>query len=128
MKNYSIHHHPTQGYQAVKIGFSWPAFFFGWFWMLFKQLWGIAMLWFVLTIVAVMFESIEAQAQSGFLGIILVISYLALWLIPALSGNDWRRNNLAHRGYLHLANVQENSPEAAIANHVRQEQVKRPTS
>ena len=95
--------------------------------MLFKKLWGMALFWFFLYMVALMFETVEAQAQSGFLGIILVFSYLALWLIPAFSGNDWRRENLAHRGYLHLSTVQESSPDAAIAHHVRQAQAKQPT-
>lgn len=31
MKTYDIYKHPTRGIEIVKIGFSWPAFFFGFF-------------------------------------------------------------------------------------------------
>jgi len=34
MKRFNVYKHPTLGTDAVKIGFSWPAFFFGLFWML----------------------------------------------------------------------------------------------
>ena len=39
MKTFEVYQHPTQSSEAVKEGFSWPAFFFGPAWLLFKQLW-----------------------------------------------------------------------------------------
>ena len=30
MKQYTVFQHPTSGYEAVKNGWSWPAFFFTW--------------------------------------------------------------------------------------------------
>ena len=27
MKTFNVYKHPTQGIEAVKVGFSWPAFF-----------------------------------------------------------------------------------------------------
>jgi len=39
VKTFNIYHHPIHGYEAVKVGFSWPAFFFAFIWMLLKRLW-----------------------------------------------------------------------------------------
>jgi len=38
MKIYEVYQHPVKGYAAVKIGFSWPGFFFGIIWALIKKL------------------------------------------------------------------------------------------
>ena len=37
MSTFRIYQHPTQGYAAVKVGFSWPALLFNWIWMFSKQ-------------------------------------------------------------------------------------------
>ena len=36
MKTYHLYEHPTYRFQAVKVGVSWPGFFFGFFWILVK--------------------------------------------------------------------------------------------
>ena len=38
MKTYHVFEHPTRGLEAVKVGVSWPGFFFGFFWMLVKKM------------------------------------------------------------------------------------------
>jgi len=45
MRTFNVYKHPTQGFEAVKVGFSSPAFFFGIIWMMVKKLWGFAGLW-----------------------------------------------------------------------------------
>jgi len=47
MKKFRVYRHPTLGYKAVKIGFSWTAFLFGIFWILYHKLWSILGLWII---------------------------------------------------------------------------------
>ena len=64
MKTFNVYKHPTQGIEAVKIGFSWPAFFFGIIWMLVKKLWGLAGMWFAAYIVLSLIESVTDQSPA----------------------------------------------------------------
>lgn len=57
MRTFRVYAHPTRGSEAVKVGFSWPAFWFGGFWMLAKKLWGYAIAWFSLWFVLSMVEA-----------------------------------------------------------------------
>jgi uncharacterized membrane protein YtjA (UPF0391 family) len=119
MKTFNIYKHPAQGIEAVKVGFSWPAFFFGFIWMLVKKLWGFAGAWFVSYMLLAIIEA--AMGQTGDSGaqlivyLILFVGYLALWLFPAFKGNQWREANLSKRGYQRIATVQADSPDAATA-------------
>lgn len=119
MKRFNVYTHPTRGVEAVKVGFSWPAFFFGNIWMLVKKLWGLAALWTVgyvalHAVEAAMDVAPESRAQAV---VYLIISagYIALWLVPAFQGNRWREANLNRRGYRFLSAENVETPDAAIA-------------
>ena len=45
MKDFNVYKHRTQGYKAVKCGFSWPAFFFQIIWSLTMRMWGFSAAW-----------------------------------------------------------------------------------
>ena len=119
MKTFNIYKHPTHGFEAVKVGFSWPALFFGIIWMLVKKLWGFAGLWFVATVVLAFFEGIIEQADASggqaLAYLLLAVGYFTLALVPGFKGNKWREDNLTERGYEPLATVQAESPDAALA-------------
>jgi len=121
MKAFSVYSHPTRGYEAVKHGFSWPAFFFGPIWILMKRLWGIFFgLWFLAYMGLVLIQSVTNTAQSdsgaqALVRLMLAGGYLALWLVPAFKGNSWRVVNLIKRGYELIAMVNAETPDAAIA-------------
>lgn len=119
MKTFSVYKHPIQGIEAVKVGFSWPAFFFGFFWMLVKKLWGLAGAWFVAYVVLSLIETVTDQSGEGgtqaLVYLILIAGYFALWLVPAFKGNKWREENLLKRGYEILTTVQAETPDAAVA-------------
>ncbi len=89
MKTFNLYRHPTQGFEAVKVGFSWPAFFFTILWMLVKRLWGLAALWFVANVVCCSVGKVTDQAQaSGTQALVylaLTAAYFVLGLVPALS-------------------------------------------
>lgn len=122
MKAFNIYKHPTQGIEAVKVGFSWPALFFGVIWMLVKKLWGRAGAWFAMYLALVLIEKIADQSGRGgaqaFAYLLLAAGYFALWLIPAFKGNKWREENLTNRGYEQHSTAQAITHEAAVAQTV----------
>ena len=123
MKTFTVSNHPPRGIEAVKVGFSWPAFFFGTIWMLTKKLWGLAGAWFAAYIVLSLIESVTDQSgESGAQALvyfILAAGYFTLWLAPAFKGNKWREENLSKRGYEHFTTVQAETPDAAVAQAVK---------
>lgn len=112
MKTFQVYTHPTIEAQAVKVGFCWPAFFFGVIWMLISRLWGWAMLWVVLYVVLALLEAGIGEDA----GLILVfVCYLVLWLVPGFQGNAWRVKNLLSRGFELGSTAQAETKDAAIA-------------
>jgi hypothetical protein len=125
MKLFRVYAHPTKGLDAVKAGFSWPAFFFGFYWMLVKKLWGLAGIWFAMYFFLGLVDDLTESAQSRpdlqtLMSLVLVVFYFALWLIPGFKGNEWRTQNLDRRGYELLNAVRAEHPDAAIAQLTRE--------
>lgn len=119
MRTFNVYKHPTEGFEAVKIGFSWPALIFGVFWMLVSSLWLFAALWFVMlislrVIEEVLFRQEPSLPQILFLLVTIVVS-LILWLVPAFKGNGWRDAKLTKQGYKCVATIQARSSAAATA-------------
>jgi hypothetical protein len=118
LKTFKVYKHPTQGFEAVKVGFSWPAFWFGIIWMFVKNLWGLAGLWVAGYTVLFLVEIVATQSQkSGEQALVFLLvsaGYFALWLVPAFRGNNWREENLSKRGYELISTVQTETPDAAI--------------
>jgi hypothetical protein len=118
MNTFKIYHHSVLGYEAVKVGFSWPAFVLGPIWMSGKQLWSLAVLWFLIYIGLAVIEAFtldlsDPSAQALF-SLMLVGVYLTLWLVPGIKGNAWRATNLTRRGYRIINEVQASTPEDAL--------------
>ncbi|WP_304307844.1 DUF2628 domain-containing protein [Pseudacidovorax intermedius] len=123
MRTYNVYTHPTHGLEAVKVGFSWPAFFFGLFWMLFKKLWRRAGLWFAVYLVLALIENVIDRApESGTQALVYLLlsaGYFVLWLLPAFKGNAWRDADLVRRGYDRLATLEADTADAALAHAAR---------
>lgn len=118
MKTFKVYKHPTQGFDAVKTGFSWPALFFGIIWMLAKKIWVLAGLWFGAYVILLIVTGASNQNMSTDQAIVTLIAGLAywvLWLIPPFNGNRWREENLSKRSYELLGTVQAETPDSAIA-------------
>lgn len=122
MKKFHIFAHKNEGTVAVKAGFSWPAFFFGFFWLLSKKLWKYAAIWFAV-VVAVGYLDGFIQADGRFpgmqslIGLVIITGYLVIMLIPAFMGNYWRTQDLTRRGYVFLRTVDAASPTKALQAH-----------
>jgi len=115
VKVYKVYKHPSLGAEAVKVGFSWPAAFLIVIWMLAKKLWILSGLWVLAYIVLAIIQDVALHSPS--IGAILIIlsGHMALALIPAFKGNEWRIRNLTKRGYEFVDSVQSETPDAAIA-------------
>lgn len=112
MTRFDVFAHAAERYEAVKIGFSWPAFFFTLFWAFFKRLWRhaiIALSFIVLLAIVPGFEEFEQRSfGNGGLGLIL-------GLLFGFKGNEWRRRRLEVLGWRLVASVEADNPSQAIA-------------
>jgi hypothetical protein len=124
LKVYKVYKHPSLGAEAVKVGFSWPAAFFIVIWMLVKKLWTLAGLWIIAYIILTIIQ--DAALKSGSAGTLLIVlaGHLALAIIPAFKGNEWRIKNLTKRGFELIDSVSAETPDAAIAQVLKSSGVK----
>ena len=79
MRTFDVYKHRTQGYEAVKQGFSWPAFFFTRIWAFVKKLWlhGIVGL-VVLAFLEAAFDVFQSEGQPGAAGVALRLQLLGI--------------------------------------------------
>ena len=119
MKTFNVYKNPDQAVEAVKIGFSWPAFCFGVIWKLVKKLWVFAGGWLALYLALSLAEKItdnlNDEGLQGVIYLLLAAAYIALWLIPGFKGNKWREIILLSRGYVYKDTLNGNNSDAAIA-------------
>ena len=93
MKKYKIYLKPNQEYEAVKIGWSWPAFLFAGCWALTKGLWLIAIfltMTLILLLVATLAVLTEMDSTADNHG--LVINTVALIWIAIKVGLGMKAN------------------------------------
>ena len=107
-QNYSILQHPTLGHEAVKNGWSWPAFLFTWMWAFVKRLfligWIVLLLWMALSSVPI--------PEAWFVG------QLIISIVMGAKGNELRGKRLRASGYEEVAMVEATTPERALAMHL----------
>ncbi len=113
MKNFQIYKHPFYGFECVKIGFSWPALFFGPIWIFISRLWAVFFIWITLYGL-ILYVSGMPHANLSVPLVLIAIS-IALLITPAFQGNDWLMSSLRKRGYVYVNIVQASSKEEALA-------------
>ena len=122
MKQFRVFRHPVRGFEAVKVGVSWPAGFFSVFWLLAKKLWGWAGFWLGVAVVLSLVE--QAADSSSELGVkvllylIDAVGGLVAGLLPWLKGNIWLESNLRAHGYEFVTVTEAQTPDAAISQVV----------
>ncbi len=98
MKTYKVLTHPSGSTQAVKQGWSWPAFLVPHIWALFKRLWGLAVgASFAFVAFVFISEEVDIDRIGPFL--VLVGAELGVRIIFGANGNSWREVNLISRGF-----------------------------
>ncbi len=119
MKIFKVYRHPTQGFVAIKEGFSWPAFFFGPVWMLVNKLWLLTSLWVGICVVCLFIQEVAFQPPvSGmqiFAFLVLSTATFGLSVVPAFKGNEWREWNFSKKGYELQDIVEAETPNAAVS-------------
>ncbi|MDA5564208.1 DUF2628 domain-containing protein [Cobetia sp. MMG027] len=112
MASFRILTHPEHGKRAVKIGWSWPAFFFGLFWALYKRMWLLAASLFGFIVLSSVFipPTMDGQLISNIL-------FLGLNLTISLKGNQWYASLLETQGFTREAQVEARNPNDALAVH-----------
>lgn len=124
MKTYKIFENADGRQEAVKQGWSWPAFLFGMFWSLFKKLWKVSFVVLVSVVSAAMLVYFLMEAS----GIVVTstrglqifnqlsnIMSVIVYIVFGIFGNTWRENKLSSVGYAHKATVRAKNPKEAIA-------------
>ncbi len=115
MKTFHIYAHPVEGLEAVKTGFSWPACLFGSLWMLEKELWGLAALWFAGDALAYLIEAVVDRGQGTARIVLFSLSAIVCLAVAAgANANRWREQQLRKRRYEHLTTVKAHTPYEAI--------------
>ncbi|WP_158774070.1 DUF2628 domain-containing protein [Cobetia sp. L2A1] len=115
MATFSILEHPLHGPRAVKQGWSWPAFFFGVFWALYKRIWMLAACLFGFIVLSSMLIPATMEGQ-----LISNVLFLGLNLTISLKGNQWYASLLETQGYQYQMQVEARNPNEALARSAEQ--------
>ncbi len=117
MKQYRIFRHPVGTVEAIKQGWSWPAFFFNFIWAFVKKLWKLGVTVLVLAFaIGIVLDAIAeppiAENLSNIVGILISLLF-------GFRGNIWREQNLLARGFEHVDSLRAPNPESAIAAYLK---------
>ena len=113
MKQYDIYSSPLGMTEAVKQGWSWPAFFFSPIWAMVKKIWLLGSLTLIGEIIIyAIFDS--PNRLFSFADLVNIGISVVFWM----QGNEWRESNLLSRGFKFVRTVTAANPEGALALHV----------
>jgi hypothetical protein len=99
----------------VKVGFSWPGFFFSGIWLFVKRLWGYAFAFLALTLLISFFDVFFEQNENTAARLLIIWLAIGLYIFVGARGNQWCATNLERRGFDLIEIVQADTPSAAIA-------------
>lgn len=117
MKTFQVLRHPTLGYQAVKLGFSWPAACFSIIWLLWCRLWAksgllIGLFFGFLVLLSIAANTLEIPSATA--GLVFLSGLVLLWILPGFTGNTSRIKGLKRRGFESLSVLQAKTEDSAI--------------
>ena len=116
MKVFTVYKHESKGYEAVKVGFSWPAFIFGAWWMLIKGFIFVLIFYIAIyVLMAIYYNDLDMNAPYNANDFFVFIISLILWFYPGFYGNSWLHKKFLDKSYLEIKSVSASSKEAAIA-------------
>lgn len=123
MRQFRIYSNPLGSYEAVKQGWSWPAFFFGPIWALTKRMWalGFGVLGVLFVVSSAMFLAggvLDEDLLQGMLGMV-GIGVFVLPIIFGAMGNKWRETHLMSRRFGLQVTAAAANGEDAIALHMK---------
>lgn len=111
MKIFKVFKHPTLGFRAVKVGFSWPGFLFSVIWLLIKKLWEHALIVISIFILLTLIEMFFDNAQTS---VMVLLLEFGVYIFVGVNCNEWRVINLQEHGFELIDTLQAKTPNAAI--------------
>ncbi|MEN6330869.1 MAG: DUF2628 domain-containing protein [Smithella sp.] len=129
MKQYKVFKHPSGAIEAVKQGWSWPAFFFSFIWAMVKKMWALGVgffaAFFILGIILGIILGLAGVKENAANGLINIAAIIANSVF-GVNGNAWREKNLLSRGFEFRDTVTAANPDGAMALILKSDQA--PTS
>lgn len=104
-KIFKVYKNPLGKIQFVKVGWSWPAAIFGFFWAFYKQMWQWGIIWLIVEIITIPFTA----------GMIIVFPIV----IMGLYSNKKLEENLLSRGYELETEIEARNVELATAEYYK---------
>lgn len=112
MRHFRVFSGPTGDLQVVKLGWSWPAFCFGLFWLAYKRLWGIAIGSVFLVFVIAFIESAATVPENTAFTVVDLVGILIAVLLGGF-GNVLLASRLTQKGYTKITVVEAKNPKHA---------------
>lgn len=120
MKMFDVYRHPNDPLlQAVKTGFSWPAFCFSWIWAFVKKAWGLG--WALLAVGLSFAVLLTVAMDDPVLYMGVSVGNITAYIVIGFHANRWRKENLEKRGYELIQSVAAATPDGAIASVMTEE-------
>ena len=115
MKVFTVYKQESKGYEAVKVGFSWPALIFNFWWMLFKGFLFSSIFYVTIYILMMVNYNEDINAPFNNIDFYYLVVILIMLLYLGFYGNSWLDKKFKNNGYFELKAVPASSKEAAIA-------------
>ena len=116
MKVFTVYKHESKGYEAVKVGFSWPAFILSGWWMLVKGFIFVLIFYIAVGVLGTSYyNDMDMNAPYNANDFFVFVISLILWFYPGFYGNSWLHKKYKNKGYTELKTIPASSKEAAIA-------------
>ena len=124
MTLYNIYTRADSKHEVIKVGFSWPGFFFTWIWAFVKGLWTPGLLVLLANFpVLILGFLLTHPAEQAVLDLLFFPIQLTISLWLGFFGNKYREQSMGRRGYtLALSNLEAWNTEHATARLNKQEE------
>jgi len=118
MKMYKVYEHENGHIEAVKVGWSWPGFFFIYYWAAIKRLWTLTGVLLMATLVIDIIDDAAIfnldDADTSLITVLYFAIYLCIMIFLGVQGNKLREENLIQTNYKFIGTKNAPNPSAAI--------------
>src|SRR6185312_1843572 len=94
-----VYSHPSRGYSAVRIGFSWRAWYFTWLWAFVNRLWGVGFVFFIFQGLLI------GLIVTGLISPVWAAVFAPISMVFAIQGNTWKAEKLERDGYIYCGDL-----------------------
>jgi hypothetical protein len=115
MKVFTVYKHEANGYEAVKVGFSWPALFFNFWWMLSKGFLFLFIFYIASYILSIVNYDVDMNTPFNSNDFFYLIVALILFFYPGFYGNSWLHKKYKDKSYIEVKSIPASSKDTAIA-------------